>query len=180
MSDLSKDDLRRFLTAKRQRLSSERKKEAAHQSLDILYGKVQPHKQVLSFASTGSEINIWSLNLALVKEGRLLLPRLQENEIVVYQVSKIDDLVLSKHNILEPNNKSSKKVDPKNLSCILVPALGFDKAFHRLGYGYGHYDRFLATLGSCTTIGIGFKEQLTSDFLPIDSHDIHLSDVLLF
>jgi 5-formyltetrahydrofolate cyclo-ligase len=59
---------------------------------------------------------------------------------------------------------------------LLVPLLAFDKKGHRLGYGQGHFDRFLQN-HKAMTIGIGFKEQ-EIDKIPHQSHDFALDMIL--
>ncbi len=54
---------------------------------------------------------------------------------------------------------------------VVVPGLAFTPGGHRLGYGGGYYDRFLASLPpSAVTVGVCFHEQLVDD-LPLDPHD---------
>lgn len=60
--------------------------------------------------------------------------------------------------------------------CILVPLLAFDNNNHRLGYGRGFYDRFLAQTPGIT-IGIAFAIQHV-DNLPIEHHDRALNMVV--
>lgn len=52
---------------------------------------------------------------------------------------------------------------------IIVPALAFDRAGFRLGYGGGYYDRLLAR-ATCPTVGLCFHE-LLFDSLPRDAWD---------
>lgn len=61
-------------------------------------------------------------------------------------------------------------------SAVIVPVLGFDRSCHRLGYGKGFYDRFLA---QCTapTIGIAYEQQLVRQ-LPAEPHDRALTCVV--
>ncbi|MCH9608507.1 MAG: hypothetical protein S4CHLAM45_10850 [Chlamydiales bacterium] len=65
------------------------------------------------------------------------------------------------------------------VDAILVPALGFDQNYNRLGYGKGFYDKYLAKHPHIPHIGVGFKEQLVKS-LPTESHDISLSALSLF
>jgi len=55
--------------------------------------------------------------------------------------------------ILEP--KSNAFISPKNIETIIVPLLCFDQHGHRVGYGKGYYDRFLARCAkNVKTIGV--------------------------
>lgn len=73
--------------------------------------------------------------------------------------------------ILEPDQNQPAAPD---LDVILVPLVGFS-CRHRLGYGGGYYDRFLAGQ-SALTIGVAFDEQETC--FEIQPWDVEL-DVLL-
>jgi 5-formyltetrahydrofolate cyclo-ligase len=64
-------------------------------------------QNILSFASTKNEINIWPLNFLLQKENRLFLPRIENKILKIYKVNDIkNDLIKNeKLNILEPDPK---------------------------------------------------------------------------
>lgn len=175
MSDI-KHGLRLYLLKIRDEIPCERRHEAKRCIMDELYPHLAPFKSILSFASFGSEIDLTELNQVLAKEGRLLLPRMENDQLIPHVVKQIASLKKSSWGILEPS-KTSPTSHP---DCILVPAIGFDRASHRIGYGKGHFDRFLQTVKNAITIGVGFKEQLTSDYLPTEGHDIPLSELQLF
>ncbi|MBY0501832.1 MAG: 5-formyltetrahydrofolate cyclo-ligase [Alphaproteobacteria bacterium] len=59
---------------------------------------------------------------------------------------------------------------------LLVPLLAYDKGGHRLGYGQGHYDRYLHE-HKAITIGVGFKDQ-EIEMVPRQSHDFALQYIL--
>jgi 5-formyltetrahydrofolate cyclo-ligase len=64
---------------------------------------------------------------------------------------------------------------------ITVPMLGFDpKSLHRVGYGGGYYDRFLATQPHAKKIGLCFdlgQFPKLSQF-PVEPHDIPLDAII--
>lgn len=80
------------------------------------------------------------------------------------------ELARSKWGIDEPAH--DEFVEAEKIDMVLVPGLCFDANGHRVGYGKGYYDRFLAQCRpDCVTIGLNFFE-------PIDSiDDIHEGDV---
>ncbi|MDH3493028.1 MAG: 5-formyltetrahydrofolate cyclo-ligase, partial [Acidobacteriota bacterium] len=61
-----------------------------------------------------------------------------------------------------------------SLDFVLVPLLCFDRRGHRVGYGGGYYDRFLAKVRpDCLKIGLSF-------FGPVDEiEDVHEGDIRL-
>jgi 5-formyltetrahydrofolate cyclo-ligase len=57
-------------------------------------------------------------------------------------------------------------------SAIIVPLVGFDRQCHRLGYGKGYYDRFLADT-TATAIGIAYEVQRVPS-VGAQAHDVPL------
>ena len=53
---------------------------------------------------------------------------------------------------------------------FLLPGLAFDRKGFRLGFGGGYYDRFLAPIRQCVTLGLCFSCQLLPE-LPHDTWD---------
>ncbi len=68
--------------------------------------------------------------------------------------------------------------DDFQFDVIIVPVLGFDADGFRLGYGKGHYDRFLAKQAGSLTIGLAYQDGFIADGLPHEPHDIPLSLVI--
>jgi len=67
---------------------------------------------------------------------------------------------------------------PAKFDVILVPMLGFDpKSLHRIGYGGGFYDKFLATQSKALKLGVSFDLGRVND-IPVESHDIALSQII--
>ena len=67
-------------------------------------------------------------------------------------------------------------IAPEELDLIIVPALTYDKAGYRLGYGGGYYDRYLSGI-SAFTVGLA-RERLIKDELPREPHDIAVKCVV--
>jgi 5-formyltetrahydrofolate cyclo-ligase len=62
----------------------------------------------------------------------------------------------------------------EKFEAIIVPMLGFDpKTLHRVGYGGGYYDKFLAGQPTARKIGVCF-ELGKLDQLPVEAHDVAL------
>ena len=61
---------------------------------------------------------------------------------------------------------------------VVVPALGFDpRTLHRIGYGGGYYDKFLATQPQAKKIGVCFEAGKLEQS-PIEPHDVRLDLVI--
>jgi 5-formyltetrahydrofolate cyclo-ligase len=162
-------------------LPIERRKAAEKEVSSLLLAKVKPFKKILSFASSPLEINLWPFNRQLAKEGRLILPKIEQTDLLPFLVTDIEKELLlhPKFSFLEPNSLLCKTIDPEEIDCVLLPALAFDKNHFRLGYGLGYYDRFLQKTKKAHKIGVGYQEQLFFDLLPREPHDIHVDELLL-
>lgn len=87
-----------------------------------------------------------------------------------------DELSPGAYGILQPTAETPV-ADLKG-AVVLVPGMVFDRQGHRLGFGSGYYDRWLAGEGKgLPTIGLAFHEQLV-DAVPTQSHDIAMDWVL--
>jgi 5-formyltetrahydrofolate cyclo-ligase len=177
---LNKKTLREELKKARQELSEQRRKEAAEELLTSFLPSLASYASVLSFASLSHEIDTSLLNRFLADTGRLLFPGVVKTRLKIYRILNLEkQLEVRAFGLFEPIPAKCKEVALNEIEIVLVPALGFDKFNHRIGYGKGFYDRFLASLTDCPTVGIGFKEQLV-DTLPTTSTDFPLSRVTLF
>ena len=59
---------------------------------------------------------------------------------------------------------------------VIVPCVGFTEAGHRLGYGGGYYDRWLAAHPQVTSVGVGWSfAEIDPATFAARSHDIPLS-----
>ena len=176
-----KHRLRRHLIEVRLALPLSRRKEAKEKVLADLLPRLEKFSLILSFASKEEEINLWPLNKELAKEKRLLLPRVENESLIPLKVedfeSDLQETTFLK--VKEPLPQKCQLIPLDQIDCVLVPGLGFDKQRHRIGYGLGHFDRFLSKL-SCPFLGIGFKEQLVNESLPVEEHDVSLTEVFLF
>jgi len=65
----------------------------------------------------------------------------------------------------------------KPIDVAIIPGLGFSDAGHRLGFGAGYYDRWLAEHTQLVKIGVGFEFQIL-DEIPIDAHDVSMDMVV--
>ncbi|MDQ5956555.1 MAG: 5-formyltetrahydrofolate cyclo-ligase [Chlamydiota bacterium] len=179
----AKQFIREELIKIRKGLSNSRKKQAAYNAYLQLSKKLNTYKNILSFYSIKTEINIDLLNQDLFKKHKLLLPKIEDTGLSSHKITKFE-FIRSAFGTLEPHPKFSNPIALEKVDCILVPALGFDCLRHRIGYGRGHYDQLLEKLQKDHlkpyTMGIGFQEQLCIKPLPIEKHDITLNELLLF
>jgi 5-formyltetrahydrofolate cyclo-ligase len=86
-----------------------------------------------------------------------LVPRINPDTNILEHFLYADDTVLkmNKWGIPEPLNGLEKSAEEIDL--VLIPLLAFDQSGHRVGYGKGYYDRFLANCRpDCIKTGLSF------------------------
>jgi 5-formyltetrahydrofolate cyclo-ligase len=120
-------------------------------------------KTVLLFASLEHEVATDPLLDALAQQGkRLVLPRVQADELVLHEVSVDTPLEPGAFSVPEPPVEA-RVVEPGTVDFALVPALAVDVRGFRIGYGGGYYDRLLPTLSGASTCAVAFDFQLVAE-----------------
>lgn len=174
-----KSELRKSAIELLKNISTDRKKAASEALFKKIIPLIKEEKKVISFYPLSYEIDCKNLNQELIKQNKLVLPRVNDKNLDFYEVNDISTLKQTRFGIFEPEANFQKKLVYNQISLIIIPGLLFDKFNYRLGHGYGCWDRFLKNK-HYHIIGVGFKEQLYTPFLPIEPHDIALSEVYLF
>lgn len=133
-----------------------------------------------SYLSFRSEVETELIrSLAFAAGKRVAVPMTSAgNPLLLHTfIDATQEFTTGEWNILTPKNpviEQSLTLSPQDI--ILVPLAGFDRRKHRLGYGKGYYDRFLATQAAIT-IGLAFSCQET-DLIPTEPHDQALTMII--
>lgn len=136
---------------------------------------------VLTYVSHGEEVDTHDvIEAALAAGKRVAVPRTQTepNALLFSEIASIDELEPGYRDILEPP-AGTPVVDPLEMagSVCLVPGLVFDQNGHRLGYGGGFYDAFLAFYPGYK-LGLARSWQVSGNPLPAEAHDVPLDAVV--
>ena len=94
---------------------------------------------------------------ALEMGKTVAVPRVEGDDMVYYEIKDFSTLKSGYFGIMEPDGG---KVCTREEGFLLVPGVAFDSARHRVGYGKGFYDRFLAAHPGFTTVAAAFEFQL--------------------
>lgn len=114
---------------------------------------------------------------ACLKAGKkVFFPAVIENGIEFRQVLSPGQMVSGRFGIMEPPASGTERPE---LELMVIPGLAFDLNGHRLGFGKGYYDRYLADLSGELPLlaGICHDFQLL-DSLPSESHDIKMDFIV--
>ncbi len=182
MSSLKKDKdvLRQTFLARRQALTSEQLSAFNQQICQLL----------IEFISW-DQIKVMHLYLAIIGKNEVdtypIVNHIRANhkqiEIAVPKVAPGGDFL--NHYFLEPTTQleankwgipepvEAKPVPVEQFDLVLVPMLAFDKSGNRIGYGKGHYDRFLAQCRpDSLKIGLSY-------FDPVEGIEVEPTDVAM-
>ena len=150
------------MRAVRDRLSPEERRGRAARMEDRLFAieAIGRARTVFVFSSFGAEIPTDGIVRRLSSEGRrVAIPYVERGLMHAGELHADEPLVPSGHGPSEP--RSRRPVDPRDVDAVIVPGLAFDRDGFRLGYGGGHYDRYLRRLGpEAARVGIAFHVQL--------------------
>lgn len=174
MSILPKQTLRSLMIGKRAQIAKLHP-EAPEKIIEFFFNffKFPLETLIGAYWPIRTELDVRPLLHTLISKGfRCALPCTVPGGLQFRLWSPSLNLVEGKSNTLEPP-LSSQLVTPE---VLLAPLLAFDKKGHRLGYGQGHYDQYLAD-HEALTIGVGFKEQEV-DSIAFEPHDFSLDYVL--
>ena len=115
------------------------------------------------------------LEQALRDGKRVAVPKVYGDEMRFIYIEDFEGLNPSDMGIPEPVFDTPVADDPTAL--VIMPGLAFDPQGHRIGYGGGFYDKFLASEPSHPTIALCYDFQMFSD-LDTDTFDVPVDMVL--
>ena len=122
---------------------------------------------VMLYLSMGSEVDTHNLLVYLLTTNRIALaPSIEMQRLVPRRITNLrTELVRHRYGMLQPNQDVCSKFPLDQIDLIIVPGIAFDLKKHRIGYGGGHYDRFLPKCPQATWMGLAFEEQVIQDTL---------------
>ncbi|MBI2558431.1 5-formyltetrahydrofolate cyclo-ligase [Candidatus Woesearchaeota archaeon] len=166
-----KSQLKQSITEKRNSLSKEELISNTNKIKNALFNLAQykKSKTVMFYVSFNSEVGTHDMIKEALKNKMVAVPKVENHEIEPSIIIDFDSLIPSKFGILEPIELM--KVAYKNIDLVLVPGIAFDKECHRIGYGFGYYDKFLKKVPKAVKIGLAFDFQVV-DKVPREEHDV--------
>lgn len=177
MTGLTKDELRSRMRKLRASLDPEERVRLVGRIEERLVAipEFVTAGSVLLFYSFGSEVATAGLVDHAMAEGkRILLPYLEGDVLEAAEVVAGEELVPTTYGPKEPSRR--KAVDQSEVDLVVTPGLAFDRRGHRVGYGGGFYDRYLARLRPETDrAAVGFSFQVVEE-VPAGPRDerVHL------
>lgn len=130
-------------------------------------------KTIYGYLPYNQEVRTTPMLAQALKDGKqVAVPKVYGDEMRFILLTDLSQVEKGYSNIPEPIADGPIANDPTAL--VLMPGLAFDKAGHRIGYGGGFYDRFLAEEPNHPTLALCYAFQMlpsieTEEFdIPVD------------
>lgn len=197
-----KQSLRKDILRKRNALSREEQQEKSRRILQRLFEWEEYRKaeNILCYVSWRSEVQTQELiELALAQGRKVYCPKVhgckaeremktvQENGMDFYRIMDPEELCPGFQGIREPQETAECFLtgeENRGNTLMVLPGTVFDQdSFHRIGYGGGYYDRYLARCGRLIeagllhTVAISYELQLVKN-LPAQEHDMRVGAII--
>ena len=146
----------------------------------------QQAEYILCYVNYKNEVETISLLEESLRLGkRVYCPRVSDGDMEFYEIFSLSDLEDGFRGILEPKALEERifRLQEDVPTLMIMPGAVFDKMCHRIGYGGGYYDRYLASLGLDSensahvldffhTVALAFSFQLLEEDIPYEEYDI--------
>ncbi len=171
---MDKNTLRGVLLQKRAEFSREQRRDMDREIATGLIGSqiFKNASMLLIYAPLENEINLLRVAHEARKRGiPIAFPRCDKENSTMqfYILPEGQKLSPGAYGIPEPPEDASLCVPDERALCI-VPALSYDLAGNRIGYGKGYYDRYLSTFPG-VTVGTAYAAMLLKS-VPTEAHDL--------
>ena len=110
-------------------------------------------------------------------DKRLLIPRVEGDDINFYSYQPEALITSDDYKILEPTADVEEAVDPAEIELILVPGVSFDLHGGRMGRGKGYYDRFFARCPHALRVAVSTSLQIVEQ-IPLEPWDVAMHYII--
>ena len=175
---MDKKELRRAIR-ERKRAMTEEEIVSRSAKLGVLFTQSDAYKNaktIYGYLSYNQEVRTVPMLEQALRDGkRVAVPKVYGDEM---KFLYLDDLTkVSKGYAGIPEPIADGPVADDTTALVLMPGLAFDPAGHRIGYGGGFYDKFLAAEPNHPTLALCYEFQMLPE-LHTEEHDIPVDTVL--
>ena len=175
---MDKKELRRTLRD-RKRAMTEEEIVTRSKTLGVLFAQSEAYKNaktIYGYLPYNQEVRTVPMLEQALKDGKqVAVPKVYGEEM---KFLYLDDLTkVSKGYAGIPEPIADEPVADDETALVLMPGLAFDPAGHRIGYGGGFYDKFLAAEPNHPTLALCYEFQMLTR-LDTEEHDIPVDTVL--
>ena len=175
---MDKKELRRTIR-ERKRAMTEEEIVSRSEKLGVLFSQSEAYKAaktIYGYLPYNQEVRTVPMLEQALKDGkRVAVPKVYGDEM---KFLYLDDLTkVSKGYAGIPEPIADGPVADDETALVLMPGLAFDPQGHRIGYGGGFYDKFLAAEPNHPTLALCYEFQMLPE-LHTEEHDIPVDTVL--
>ena len=175
---MDKKELRRAIR-ERKRAMTEEEIVSRSAKLGVLFTQSDAYKNaktIYGYLPYNQEVRTVPMLEQALRDGkRVAVPKVYGDEM---KFLYLDDLTkVSKGYAGIPEPIADGPVADDTTALVLMPGLAFDPQGHRIGYGGGFYDKFLAAEPNHPTLALCYEFQMLPE-LHTEEHDIPVDTVL--
>lgn len=175
---MDKKALRREIAAQKRAMSPEQIEEASRRLAEQLFATeaYQNAQSIYGYLSYNQEVRTHAiLQRAMIDGKRVAVPKVFGDEMRFIWMEDLSLVAPGYFDIPEPI--ADGPIADDDLALVLMPGLAFDHEGHRIGYGGGFYDRYLADHPDHKLVALCYDFQLM-DHLDTENHDIPVNLVI--
>ena len=175
---MNKQELRAAIRLRKRAMTSSEieEKSARLTALFLATDAYRNAHSIYGYLPCNQEVRTEAILRQALRDGkRVAVPKCRGREMHFIWLDDLNAVAPGYRNIPEPIADSPVADDKTAL--VLMPGLAFDKKGHRIGYGGGFYDRFLAREPDHPTLALCYGFQMT-DSLETETFDIPADLVL--
>lgn len=175
---MDKQSLRRHIREQK-RAMTEEQIVARSEKLGQLFTASEAYRQaktIYAYLPYNQEVRtVPMLEQALKDEKKIAVPKVYGEEMKFIYMDDLSKVEKGYAGIPEPI--ADLPIADDKTALVLMPGLAFDKEGHRIGYGGGFYDRFLAAEPDHPTLALCYEFQM-QEHLETEEFDIPVDYVL--
>lgn len=175
---MDKKALRAEIRAKKRAMTAQEIEEKSAALAKAFYetAEYKNAKTIYGYLPYNQEVRTTQMLAHALADGKqVAVPKVYGDEMKFILLSDLSQVAKGYAGIPEPIADGPVAADPTAL--VLMPGLAFDPKGHRLGYGGGFYDKFLAAEPDHPTLALCYDFQMLPH-LDTESYDIPVDRVL--
>ena len=175
---MNKKEMRAIIRAQK-RAMTEEQIVSASRNLGVLFRQSELYKNAKSiygYLPYNQEVRTTPMLEQAIRDGkRVAVPKSYGSEMRFLWLDDLTQVAPGYANIPEPI--ADAPIADDTTALVLMPGLAFDPQGHRIGYGGGFYDRFLAEEPDHPTLALCYGFQMV-EHLETEEFDIPVDQVL--
>lgn len=175
---MDKTELRREIRARKRAMTEAEIEERSAKLARLFFASeaYQKAKTIYGYLPYNQEVRTVPMLERALKDGKkVAVPKVYGEEMKFLYLDDLNAVAKGYAGIPEPI--ADEPVAQDETALVLMPGLAFDPQGHRIGYGGGFYDKFLAAEPNHPTLALCYEFQMLPK-LDVEDHDIPVDTVL--